>query len=109
MTFIGFERTNSEIPLLLVLSSDSHFHFVALSGSGSGSASLMQTCVALWEVEKTPRAQYRHTTVCREERARAPLRWRYSCCLKVVRELGVQARSAQIYLLVRPLASVAIS
>jgi hypothetical protein len=111
MTFIGFERTNLEIPLLLVLSSDSHFHFVALSGSGSGSgsASLMQTCDALWEVEKTPRAQYRHTTVCREERARAPLRWRYSCFLKVVRELGVQARSAQIYLLVRPLASVAIS
>ena len=106
MTFIGFGRTNLEIPLLLVLTSDSHFHFVALSGSGS--ASLMQTCDALWEMEKTPRAQYRHTTVYREERARAPLRWRYSCCLKVVRELGVQARSAQIYLLVR-LASVAIS
>jgi hypothetical protein len=106
MIFIGFERTNLEIPLLLVLTSDSHFHFVALSGSGS--ASLMLTCVALWEMEKRPRAQYRHTTVCREERARAPLRWRYSCCLKVVRELGVQARSAQIYLLVR-LASVAIS
>jgi hypothetical protein len=107
MTFTGFERTHLEIPLPLVLTLDSHFQFVALSGSGS--ASLMQTCVALWEMEKTPRAQYRHTTVCHEERARAPLRWRYSCCPKVVRELGVQARSAQIYLLVRPLASVAIS
>jgi hypothetical protein len=92
MTFKGFGRTNLVIPLLLVLTSDSHFQCVALSGSGS--VSLMKTCVALWEVEKTPRAQYRHTIVCHEERARAPWRWRYSCCLKVAWELGVQARSA---------------